>query len=191
MISLFKLNFLINKFNDLQNKKRIKLFKFSNFIIIYLTIVNILSLIVSIILVFILVIFNNEQQSKYILNILMIIISLSVVCLFSNVIALFGLQTWNRKLLLPWLFLYAFFIFYMFGLVFYIFYMKSFNLENSIRFIISVICLFFYPLSWRNISRQYIDMKNNKPDDVIENIELNIQSKYVEDTPPKYEDLEL
>jgi len=183
---------MISSFNTMcQNKKRIKLFKCSNFIIIYLTIVNIISLIVSIILVFILVIFNNEQQSKYILNILMIIISLSVISLFSNVIALFGLQTWNRKFLLPWLFFYAIVIFYMFGLVFYIFYMKSFNLENSIRFIISVLCLFFYPLIWRHIIHQYIDMKNNKPDDVIKNIELNIQSKYVEDPPPKYDDLEL
>lgn len=117
----------------------------------------------------------------------------------TDLLALRGLKTWRRSLLLPWLFLYAFAISLILA------YSLAGIFHHGFRWIylILMVCSLCLYSAWRHIRAQYAEMARERPSvRTIEELAADIRETAntvnrgasggsdAEDLPPKYEDLE-
>ncbi|TRY67079.1 hypothetical protein TCAL_05965 [Tigriopus californicus] len=185
-----------------QNHERLKLYRVSLSVIRFLSILNFVYTLLGVTLLMLAMSsdlsqdFTDAQRDQF----FRIGMAVSIFAPFASMVdllALRGLQSWRRTLLLPWLFLYSFVI----SLIFANALSGVFHHGLKWTYIVLMLCVMVSFSAWRHVRLQYTEMAKDRPTcQTIEELAADLRrtreaqvfttSDPLGDFPPKYEDLE-
>merc|ERR1711997_858554 len=138
----------------------------------------------------------NQRQAQQFLRLGVFVSLFAPLALSCDLLALRGLRTWRKALLLPWLVLYAIIV----ALVMAVVLTGTFHAGFHWRYLLLGLCCLCFFSAWRQIRLQYSAMNLPRPTCcTVEDLATDLRAREAQeviseplpnDLPPKYDDLE-